>query len=281
MSFKSVRKIGMVLLTFSTIVLSVHGQSNKVEIFSGATLQYNDDQPNQMYQARFDLTPGFKWHLAHHATVAGQIAIPLYNDYGKRYNNIRPSMLTLSKEMNYYNWAFVKWSAGLFSHERYGLDMQVLCPVFDWLALEGQASATGIMTFYDGYKRETYINKISAVAGLSAYYAKENIQVRLLAGRYLYEDKGIKAEIWKHYKHCSIGAYAQNSGGDLGGGFKLIFRIPQVKKEVGHDIIIRPASNFSLDNRISASDEACQMVHVDPEYNEQDGHFRITKGGMR
>lgn len=279
--FKSLRKLGLMLLLCSGCIYTAFGQKNKVEIFSGVALQYNDDQPNQMYQARLDLTPGFKWHLPHNASLAGQISIPLYNDYGERYDNIRPSMLVFSKEMNFYNQAYVKWSAGLFSHERYGLDAQVLCPIFDWLAIEGQASATGIMTFYDGYNRETYINRISAVAGLSGYWDQEDIQIRVLAGRFVYEDMGARAEIWKHYKHCSIGAYAQNSEGDFGGGFKIVVRIPQVKRNLKRGVVLRPASNFNFDNRINADDNACQMVRVDPEYNEQDGHFTITKGGMR
>lgn len=280
-SLKPFRKLGLILLLCSVCIGAAFGQTSKVDIFSGVALQYNDDQPGQVYQARLDITPGFKWRLPHNASLAGQISIPLYNDYGKRYNKVRPSMLVFAKEMNYYNWAYIKWSAGLFSHERYGLDAQMLCPIFDWLAIEGQASATGIMTFHDGYKRETYVNRLSAVGGLSGYWHQEDIQVRVLAGRFLYEDIGARAEIWKHYKHCSIGAYALSSDGDIGGGFKIVVRIPQAKKNLGRGVVLRPASNFNLDNRIHTGDNSCQMVRVDPEYNEQDGHFTITKGGMR
>lgn len=56
-----------------------------VELFLGAELHYRDIYYNRMYDVLMNLTPGIKWNFGNQWKLAGQIIVPVYNDYGERY----------------------------------------------------------------------------------------------------------------------------------------------------------------------------------------------------
>lgn len=244
----------------------------KLEIFAGAEFHYRDIFYNKMYEIVVNLAPGVKWHIGNQWQLAGQVIIPVYNDYGDYYKKVRLNMAVLSKEWDWKGRQFLKVSGGLFGRERYGIDAQWMYPVNSWLALDAQIGLTGFCSMAVDWECSK-MERVTGQAGVNIYINKVNTEFRLHGGRYIYEDYGMTAEAMRHFKHCTVGLYAQYSDQwKETGGFKVVMMIPPYKRKV-HKVMVRPASNFRLTYDIQGLPYAVKMYTTDPEENEREGHF--------
>lgn len=244
----------------------------KLEIFAGAEFHYRDIFYNKMYEIVVNLAPGVKWHIGNQWQLAGQAIIPVYNDYGDYYKKVRLNMVVLSKEWDWKGRQFLKVSGGLFGRERYGIDAQWMYPVNSWLALDAQIGLTGFCSMAVDWECSK-MERVTGQAGVNIYINKVNTEFRLHGGRYIYEDYGMTAEAMRHFKHCTVGLYAQYSDQwKETGGFKVVMMIPPYKRKV-HKVMVRPASNFRLTYDIQGLPYAVKMYTTDPEENEREGHF--------
>lgn len=262
----------MLLLLPPMTILAQRTSDTKVEIFAGAELHYRDIFYTKMYDVLVNLTPGVKWHIGDHWQLAGQVIVPVYNDYGDRYKKVRLNMAVLSKEWAWNGKQFLKVSGGLFGRERYGLDAKWVYPVNRWLALDAQVGVTGFCSMAVDWECSK-MKRVTGQAGMNVYLEKVNTEFRLHGGRYLYEDYGVMAEAMRHFKHCTVGVYAQYSNkAKEDGGFKVVMMIPPYKRKA-HRVMVRPASNFRLTYDIQGLPHAVKMYTTDPEENEREGHF--------
>lgn len=244
----------------------------KVEIFAGAELHYQDLFYGKIYEVLVNLTPGVKWNMGRQWKLAGQAIVPVYNDYGGRYKKVRLNMAVLSKEWDWNGSQFLKISGGLFGRERYGLDLKWMYPVNRWLAIDAQAGITGFCSMAVDWECSK-MERVTGQAGMNVYLEKVNTEFRLHGGRYIYEDYGVMAEVMRHFRHCTVGVYAQYSDkGKENGGFKVVMMIPPYKRKA-RKVQVRPASNFRLTYDIMALVYDMKMYTTDPEENEREGHF--------
>ena len=225
-----------------------------------------------MYDVLVNLTPGVKWHIGDRWQLAGQAIVPVYNDYGDRYKKVRLNLAVLSKEWSWNGSQFLKVSGGLFGRERYGLDAKWMYPVNRWLALDAQVGLTGFCSMAVDWECSK-MKRVTGQIGMNVYLEKVNTELRLHGGRYLYEDYGVMAEAMRHFKHCTVGVYAQYSNkGKEDGGFKVVMMIPPYKRKA-RKVMVRPASNFRLTYDIHGLPYAAKMYTTDPEENEREGNF--------
>lgn len=247
-------------------------QTSHVDFFSGVELNYrNIHYNNRLYDLLIYLTPGVKWQMGNHWQVAVQGLIPVMNDYGERYKKVRLNMAVLSKEL-YFGKQFLKVSGGLFGQERYGVDVKWMFPINAWLALDGQAGYTGYCSMAKDWECSK-MDRITGWLGAKAYWGKYNTEFRLRGGRYIYEDYGVHGECMRHFRHCTVGVYAQYSDkGKENGGFKIIMMIPPYNRRT-RKVNVRPASNFRLTYNIQADPYSLRTYTTDPEENEREEDF--------
>lgn len=268
------RMTGMLLALLCCLPWRMEAQNKAgtIDLFMGVDLNYRDLFLSKPYEFLINLTPGVKWYLGKQWQMAAQMLIPVYNDYGDYYKRVRLNMAVVSKEMYFGEKLFLKASGGLFSHERYGLDAKAFYTVNPWLALEAQAGWTGFCSMAAGWRASTP-RRWTALAGADVYLNRWNTQLRVRGGRFVYEDYGVMAEGMRHFRHCSVGIYAQYSNeGGRNGGFKVVMMIPPYTRKQ-RKVNIRPASNFRLTNNIQADPYANKMYNTDPEENEREGWF--------
>jgi len=256
-------------------ILPVKGQTGRtgqIDIFCGAELNYRDIFHKKAYEFLINLTPGIKWYMGKGWQAAGQIYIPVYNDYGGYYERVRLNMAVLSKESHWNGHWFMKASGGLFGNERYGLDLKGIYIVNDWLAIEAQAGWTGFCSMANGWHASTP-ERWTALAGADVYLNRYDTQFRVRGGRYVYKDYGAQLEIMKHFKHCTVSVYGEYSNlWGKNGGFKVVMMIPPYKRK-HRKVNVRPASNFRFTNNFMAYPYANLMYTTDPEENEREGWF--------
>lgn len=274
MTFSRIRIFSFVICLFC-LLQTVYGQQSvktHIDIFSGVELNYrNIFYNNRLYDLLINLTPGIKWHIGDDWIFAAQSVIPVYNDYGDRYKKIRLNMAVFSKEFRVRKQHF-KLSGGLFGQERYGLDAKWMFLINSWLALDGQLGYTGYCSMAVDWECSK-MDRVTGWLGIRTYLVKNDTEFRLRGGRYIYEDYGVTGECMRHFKHCTVGVYAQySSKGKENGGFKVIMMIPPYKRKT-RKANVRPASNFRLTYSIMSVPYSLRMYTTDPEENEREGYF--------
>lgn len=252
--------------------LQAQDRAGTVDLFAGVDFNYrNIYYNNRLYDLLINLTPGIRWQMGHHWQIAAQGLIPVLNDYGDRYKNVRLNMAVLSKEF-YFGKHFVKVSGGLFGQERYGMDVKWMLPVNSWLAFDGQLGYTGLCSMAKDWECSK-IDRLTGMLGTRIYIERYNTEFSLHGGRFLFEDYGAIGECMRHFRHCSVGAYAEySSKGKENAGFKVVMLLPPYTRRTKR-LNVRPASNFRLTYNVQADPYSLRMYTTDPEENEREGHF--------
>lgn len=273
-----IQKCTLIALSLCFFTNLIKAQSDRkpstyVDFFMGVDFNYQDLNFNgRVYDILLNLTPGIKWHMGKGWQSSVQVLVPVVNQYGDRYKKVRLNMAVLSKEINLGSRLFIKASGGLFGLERYGLDMKSIYVVNDWFSLEAQAGWTGFCSMAVDWEASTP-KRWTALGGANVYMNRWNTQFRIRGGRFVYEDYGAVVDVMRHFKHCSVGVYAQYSDkGKEDGGFKIIMMLPPYKR-TRHKVNFRPASNFRHAYAIHANAYANKMYRTDPEENEREGWF--------
>lgn len=269
--------------TILTVLLSIllplgaQGQTEThFDFFAGVDLSYRDIHWNKLMEVLVNVTPGARMRLGDSWQFATQVVVPVINDYGEYYSKVRLGMLTVSKEF-LLGTNHLKISGGMFSAERYGLDAKWMLPVNSWLAFDAQLGLTGRWSSQqaDG----SVPDRVSGWAGARFWLDRWATEGRIRAGRFIYEDWGVIAEGFRHFRHCSVGAYGQwGDKGGLGAGFKVIVMLPPYKR-TDRTVNFRPASHFLLSHNVMADSYSLRMYDTDPEENDREGVFSKATWG--
>lgn len=290
----------MVGLVVSSLMARAQApEAGTVEAFSGAELRYADTNYMRLYDVLINLTPGVKWHLGNDWLVTGQVFIPLVNSgYENKHNIIRLSNAAVAKQLHLGDQHF-KVSGGLFGMDRYGLDLRWMYPVNSWLMFNAQAGYTGGWRLALGDAEEWYgrvkigetkstdftgLDLLTGIVGANVWLEPWQTEFRLSGGRYVNKDYGVQAEVFRHFRHCSVSLFFQLHERDLSkyhyresGGFKVVFLLPDFKY---HDrkFTLRPASNFRLTYNAQSDGLSMKMYTTDPEENERTYPVRVSWG---
>ena len=181
------------------------------------------------------------------------------------------NMFDVSKEFH-LNKLYLKASAGLFSEERYGLDLKAFLPLCNWFAFEGQAGWVGIMRHNPGFWITTP-DRFAWTLGCDFYLSQRNTQFRGIVGRYLYQDFGCELEAMRHFNHTTASIYGRwNNAQGFDAGFKFVVMLPPYHRK-HRAVNFRPASNFHTTYTVMYHVYTNRMYCTDPEENERDGWF--------
>ena len=103
-----------------------------------------------------------------------------------------------------------KWTVGYFNADQYGFDVDFFRPFNDErFSLLARIGYTGT-GYWNGFKLHydpsTWVATWSL--GGSFYWPQFNTQFTLKAEQYLMKEKGVRFEMVRHFRYCSIGFYA-------------------------------------------------------------------------
>ena len=246
-------------------------KTNGLDLFAGVDFNFRDLNYNTQYELLIRLTPGFKWNFGNHWQLAGQVHIPVLNQYSDFNKYVQPNVFDISKELHLGN-LYLKASAGLFSQQRYGVDLKAFFPLCKWFAFEGQAGCVGTI-YVNPVWLITPMNRFVGTFGGDFYLTKWNTQFRCVIGKYLYQDFGGEVEAMRHFNHTTVSVYSRwNNLDGFDGGFRIVIALPPYHRK--HRMVnFRPASNFRLSYTVMYHNYTNRMYRTDPEENERDGWF--------
>ena len=208
----------------------------------------------QVYQSLWQLSPAFEVSLWPGGKISAQIKIPIVNDgYGVTESLVHPGFLTVSQRFRdpWHLNVFGKVTAGIFNANRIGAALELAY----WFPNERFWVDTK-MGYLD-LVRFGYPNVITEgvspyppagippgfwlhtnanpdwrfVWNLAVNYYNPSLQTQfLLRGeRFLLGDFGVKFEMIRHFRHCSVGFYAMkgtDKAAHTNGGFRFQIALP-------------------------------------------------------
>ena len=208
----------------------------------------------QVYQSLWQLSPAFEVSLWPGGKISAQIKIPIVNDgYGITESLVHPGFLTVSQRFRdpWHLNVFGKVTAGIFNANRIGAALELAY----WFPNERFWVDTKMgyldlirfgysNTMVDGVRPDppagippgfwlhTNANPDwRFVWNLAVNYYNPSLQTQfLLRGeRFLLGDFGVKFEMIRHFRHCSVGFYAMkgtDKAAHTNGGFRFQIALP-------------------------------------------------------
>ena len=204
----------------------------KVDVLVYPQLAFKNLILTQIYQVLFDLSPAIEVSLWKGMKLTAQMKFPVYNDgYGMYEGKIHPGHLTISQRFRLPYNIFGKVTAGYFNMDRYGIDADFVYPFKDErFAAMLRLGYTGI-GFWDGFTLhyDPTMTFTWSVGG-SFFWTKYNTQFTVRAQQFLYKEVGVKAEMIRHFRYCSIGFYVMKAQeARFNGGFRFQVLLPPYK----------------------------------------------------
>ena len=236
----------------------------------------------QIYQVLFRLSPAVEVSLWKGMKLTAQLRIPVYNDgYGALNDKVSPGFLTVSQSFRLPYNVFGRFTVGGFNFDRYGVDLNLMRPFKDErFSVMARVGYTGI-GYWDGFSFHYDTDKVwTWTLGGAFYWPEYNTQFSLKAEQYLMGDRGVKFEMTRHFRYCSVGFYAmKGKDANSNGGFTFQVLLPPYKyKRKGYIPRVSTSPNMGLlynagneqyyykDYKAEASDNIMESNSFNPYY---------------
>lgn len=223
----------------------------KVDVLVYPELAFKNLIITQIYQVLFDLSPAVEVSFWKGMKLTAQLKIPVYNDgYGKREGKIHPGFLTLSQRFRLPYNVFGKVTVGAFNGSRYGFDAEFCRPFKDErFSVFARIGCTGAGR-WDGFKFQYDPSQwlVSWSLGGGFYWSRYNTQFMLQTERYMLKEDGVRFDMIRHFRYCSIGFYAVKAKDiKANGGFRFQVALPAYKyKRKGRVPRINASNNMGI-----------------------------------
>ena len=213
----------------------------------------------QVYQSLWQLSPAVETSLWPGGKISFQVKVPIVNDgYGRSESMVHPGFITLSQRFRdpWHLNVFGKATVGIFNanyigaalelaywfpNERFWLDSKM--GVIDLVRfgpsnvlVNGERQHGFLPEWLEGFWLHTNANpNWTFVWNVAANYYSPLLQTQFLlrAERFARRDRGVKFEMIRHFRHCSIGFYAVkgfDQAAHTNGGFRFQIALPPYRQ---------------------------------------------------
>ncbi len=271
----------------------------KVDLLVYPEFSFRNSRLSVPYQVRLNLNPTLQVSLWKGGKINAQLVIPVVNDYGYKYDDVRPGFLTVSQTVRLPYNVFVTGTAGFFNNNRAGVDLSAEWhPKGQKFWFDGRVSYTvwgewgkwdyvdgkmkNMSPFKFGYSKDE--DQITGQLGVNYYWSRYNTQFAFRGESFLGRDCGYRFDMIKHFKYCSIGFYGTyipsdwwNSG--VNAGFRFQITLPPHKyRRNGYIPRVMPSRNWGFSYnaagafvygqrfRANIDDNISNNIKYNPEY---------------
>lgn len=242
----------------------------------------------QVYQSLWQISPAVEVSLWPGAKLSYQVQIPVINDgYGMLEDWIHPGIITLSQRFrDPWNLNILgKLSLGRFSNKHYGVALEAAYHFPNerfWV--DGKI---GVLDLCDTHgmvlvPNATYDFQFYWNIAANYYWPAIQTQFLLRAERFLIGDMGVKYEMIRHFRRCSVGFYAMkgfSKAAHVNGGFRFQIALPPFRqKRYGYIPRLRTSGQMGIsynanneryyykEFRTEASDNILSKFYFNPYY---------------
>ena len=224
----------------------------KVDIVVYPDLKLRNLLITQIYQVLFNLNPTIEVSLWKGMKFTGQVIIPIYNEYGYIYEQVRQGYVSLSQSVRLPYNVFLTATIGSFNNFRWGGELDAKYIFNDErFTLEGNVAYTGHSRFENWRWKVSPLKRLTWSVGGGFYWPKFNTQFTLNISQYLLGEKGVEFQMVRNFRYASIGFYGmkvENAGNNgYNGGFRFQIALPPYKyKRKGYIPRVLPSECFGM-----------------------------------
>nr|WP_300693215.1 hypothetical protein [uncultured Bacteroides sp.] len=224
----------------------------KVDVVVYPELKLKNLVITQVYQVLFNLNPAIEISLWNGMKVTGQVIIPIYNEYGVSYEQVRQGYVTLSQSVRLPYNLFLTATIGAFNNYRWGGTLDVKHVFKDErFSVQGRVGYTGRSRFENWRWKVSPLKRVTWYLGGDFYWPEYNTAFSLKVEQYLLGEKGIRFDMVRNFRYASIGFYGmkvQNAGNKgYNGGFRFQIALPPYKyKRRGYIPRVLPSEYFGM-----------------------------------
>ena len=226
---------------------------------------------NQVYQSLFTINPSVEVSLWPGSKLTYQLVIPIFTDYFEaRYHKVHPGFITLSQRFRdpWHLNIQGKLTIGTFSSNRYGAALEAWYTFpNERFSIDTQLGLLAV-SYFEGFvwKHSLEPNFVFRVGG-NYYNHALHTTFSLHASRFIQGDYGLKFEMVRHFRHCSIGFYLEKGGemhatefrfenvAPTNGGFRFQIALPPYRMK-RHGWIPRVTTSGQIGMSYNANNEA-------------------------
>lgn len=238
----------------------------KVDILVYPEFSFRNSKLSVPYQVNFNINPAVQVSLWNGSKITAQLVVPVVNQYGYEYDSVRPGYLTLSQTFRLPYNVFVTGTVGFFN-SRSGVDLSAVYHPYNGLFwVDGRISYTvggewgkwesngkemvNVAPFMYGYSFDEA--RVTGQLGVNYYWKRFNTQFAFRGESYLEGDLGVRFDMIRHFKYCSIGFYGMYVPSDwwnngFNGGFRFQITLPPYKYgRKGYIPRVMPSRNWGF-----------------------------------
>ena len=224
----------------------------KVDIVVYPELSLQNLVITQIYTVLFNLDPTIEVSLWKGAKLNAQVIIPIYNEYGSAYGQVRQGYVGLTQQVRLPWNTFLTAAVGSFTNNRWGGDLNAIHYFKDErFSVEGHIGYTGASRFRNWRWKVSPLKRLTWTLGGGFYWPKYNTQFKAKVEQYLLGEKGVRFEMTRNFRYTSIGFYAMKVqyAGNKGynGGFRFQINLPPYRyKRRGYIPRVLPSRSFGM-----------------------------------
>lgn len=253
----------------------------KVDVIVYPELFLKNNSLNKLYTYAVNLSPAIEMGLWKGGKLTAQVVFPIAANLYGEYKKIHPGVMTLSQEVRFRNNLFGRITAGNFTHNRMGaqLDMKFRTDNgrLELGALVGATVYSAIVDSEGWYVSTT--PRVNAFLKASVYEPHTNLQFDLQGGRYIYGDYGVRGDCTRNFGEYAIGLYALYTGGEINGGFHFAIPLPGKRWKRNHAFRIKPADYFAWTYSMVShgkyiNDQMGKSYNIRPDENRSSNFYQ-------
>ncbi|MFX0134432.1 MAG: hypothetical protein ACFFDN_12405 [Candidatus Hodarchaeota archaeon] len=226
---------------------------NKIDVVFTPKFETELDAYGDPIKLRLGIAPGIETILGRGSYFRGEYIIPLVHrqfEVGDSIDGFRPGFINMNQVFRLPGTAFVSTSFGVFSNNRYGIDLEFRKYWFNGLLNTGlNIGYTGSMIVYNRQWDISVMKDFTWFIDTGVRLPAYNMTFALNYGQYINKDKGFRADIYREFNEVDIGFYINYTKSNLLGdftsaGFNFSIPIFPDKYSLPRLVRIRPDKYF-------------------------------------
>ncbi len=247
----------------STVALAVHSDWQKLETLPRANTSLRKldlviyPQVHAVFgdyadplKFQINVAPELEVSLWQGMSLSAQLIIPLHNELQQASDGVRPGVLALNQFLRLPHQALAAITLGYFTRQRYGVDLEAKKYLRNGkFSIGGNLGYTGYASYGDGQWTYSSLDLWTALANADFRWSRFDLFVRATYGKFLYQDKGWRGDVWRQFGEVEIGFYGihTQAGTNLGFNFSIPIFPPRYAK--AGTLRLRPARYFPWEYR--------------------------------
>jgi hypothetical protein len=208
-------------------------------------------------RTRLGLAPELRMDVMRGLSASAQVLFTLRDELHSGESRVRPAVATLNQTVRLPRNAFLSATAGTFTRDRYGADLEGRIFSADGrLAVGAVAGLTGAARYDRGGWRFYRVDPPLALLDVAGRIARYDLVLQATAGRFLDGDRGVRLDVARRFGELEIGGFALRTEGGSNGGVTLRIPLPPRTHAATGPARLRVADAFRWEYRYHGLERA-------------------------